>query len=304
MIQSMTGYGKATAELPDKKINVEIKSLNSKAMDLSTRIAPAYREKEIEIRNEISKVLERGKADFSLWIERKELASAAAKRAHCVFEYIYFARLDSTIDGVKVYDARIRGGKSLAKSYPVEADIVTGVPESGLPAAKGYSEASGIPFAFAFYKNSYIGRTFIKPTQEERESSVHLKLSVLESVVKDKRIVLVDDSIVRGTTIANLIHMLKEAGAKEVHVRISSPPFLHPCYFGTDVPSNDQLIAASHSTEEICKMIGADSLGYMQTDYLEGMAGGLPLCKACFDGNYPMEIPDYTNAEFADIVKC
>ena len=213
------------------------------------------------------------------------------KHAHCDFEYIYFARLDSTMDGVKIYDARIRGGKSLAKSYPVEADLVTGVPESGLPAAKGYSEESGIPFGFAFYKNSYIGRTFIKPTQQERESSVHLKLSVLESVVKGKRIVLVDDSIVRGTTIANLIHMLKEAGAKEVHVRISSPPFLHPCYFGTDVPSNDQLIAAQHSTEEIRKMIGADSLGYMQIDYLEGMAGGLPLCKACFDGNYPMEIP-------------
>ena len=213
------------------------------------------------------------------------------KQAHCVFEYIYFARLDSTMDGVKIYDARIRGGKSLAKSYPVEADLVTGVPESGLPAAKGYSEESGIPFGFALYKNSYIGRTFIKPTQQERESSVHLKLSVLESVVKGKRIVLVDDSIVRGTTIANLIHMLKEAGAKEVHVRISSPPFLHPCYFGTDVPSNDQLIAAQHSTEEIRKMIGADSLGYMQIDYLEGMAGGLPLCKACFDGNYPMEIP-------------
>lgn len=212
-------------------------------------------------------------------------------KAACVFEYIYFARLDSTMDGVKIYDARIRGGKSLAKSYPVEADLVTGVPESGLPAAKGYSEESGIPFGFAFYKNSYIGRTFIKPTQQERESSVHLKLSVLESVVKGKRIVLVDDSIVRGTTIANLIHMLKEAGAKEVHVRISSPPFLHPCYFGTDVPSNDQLIAAQHSTEEIRKMIGADSLGYMQIDYLEGMAGGLPLCKACFDGNYPMEIP-------------
>ena len=213
------------------------------------------------------------------------------KHAHCVFEYIYFARLDSTMDGVKIYDARIRGGKSLAKSYPVEADLVTGVPESGLPAAKGYSEESGIPFGFAFYKNSYIGRTFIKPTQQGREFSVHLKLSVLESVVKGKRIVLVDDSIVRGTTIANLIHMLKEAGAKEVHVRISSPPFLHPCYFGTDVPSNDQLIAAQHSTEEIRKMIGADSLGYMQIDYLEGMAGGLPLCKACFDGNYPMEIP-------------
>lgn len=219
---------------------------------------------------------------------------ASVKHAHCVFEYIYFARLDSTMDGVKIYDARIRGGKSLAKSYPVEADLVTGVPESGIPAAKGFSEESGIPFGFAFYKNSYIGRTFIKPTQKERESSVHLKLSVLESVVKGKRIVLVDDSIVRGTTIKNLIRMLKDAGALEVHVRISSPPFLHPCYFGTDVPSNDQLIASSNSTEEIRRLIGADSLGYMELDYLEGMAGGLPLCKACFDGNYPMEIPEET----------
>ena len=218
----------------------------------------------------------------------KELAGG--KHAHCVFEYIYFARLDSEMDGVKIYDARIRGGKSLAKSYPVEADLVAGVPESGIPAAKGYSEESGIPFGFAFYKNSYIGRTFIKPTQEERESSVHLKLSVLESAVKGKRIVLVDDSIVRGTTIANLIRMLKKAGALEVHVRISSPPFLHPCYFGTDVPSNDQLIASNHSTEEIRKMIGADSLGYMQSEFLEGMAGGLPLCKACFDGNYPLDV--------------
>ena len=135
------------------------------------------------------------------------------------------------MDGVKIYDARIRGGKSLAKSYPVEADLVTGVPESGIPAAKGYSEESGIPFGFAFYKNSYIGRTFIKPTQKERESSVHLKLSVLDSAVKGKRIVLVDDSIVRGTTIANLIRMLKKAGALEVHVRISSPPFLTPINF-------------------------------------------------------------------------
>ena len=214
------------------------------------------------------------------------------EHARCVFEYIYFARLDSVMDGVRIYDARIRGGKSLAKSYPVEADLVTGVPESGIPAAKGYSEASGIPFGLAFYKNSYIGRTFIKPTQKERESSVHLKLSVLESVVKDKRIVLVDDSIVRGTTIANLIRMLKKAGALEVHVRISSPPFLHPCYFGTDVPSNDQLIASQHSTEEIRQMIGADSLGYMQSEFLEGMAGGLPLCKACFDGNYPIDVSE------------
>lgn len=227
-----------------------------------------------------------------------DMTLATEKHAHCVFEYIYFARLDSTIDGVRVYDARIRGGKSLAKSYPVEADLVAGVPESGVPAAKGYAEESGIPFGFAFYKNSYIGRTFIKPTQKERESSVHLKLSVLESVVKGKRIVLVDDSIVRGTTMANLIHMLKEAGAKEVHVRISSPPFLHPCYFGTDVPSNDQLIASNHSTEEICRMMGADSLGYMQSEYLEGMAGGLPLCKACFTGEYPMEIPKEDNSDF------
>lgn len=218
----------------------------------------------------------------------KELAGE--KPAHCVFEYIYFARLDSTVDGVNVYDARVRGGRFLAKSYPVEADLVAGVPQSGIPAAKGYSEESGIPFSFVFYKNSYIGRTFIKPTQKERESSVHLKLSVLESAVKGKRIVLVDDSIVRGTTIAHLIHMLKDAGALEVHVRISSPPFLYPCYFGTDVPSNEQLIAANHSTEEICKMIGADSLGYMECGYLEGMAGELSLCKACFDGKYPMDV--------------
>ena len=212
------------------------------------------------------------------------------KVAPCSFEHIYFARPDSIIDGINVYEARVKAGRLLAKQMKIEADIVIGVPDSGIPAAIGYAEESGIPYAMGLIKNKYIGRTFIKPTQEERESSVHLKLSVLESVVKDKRIVLVDDSIVRGTTIANLIHMLKEAGAKEVHVRISSPPFLHPCYFGTDVPSNDQLIAASHSTEEICKMIGADSLGYMQSDYLEGMAGHLPLCKACFDGKYPMDV--------------
>ena len=222
----------------------------------------------------------------------KELASAAAKRAHCVFEYIYFARLDSTIDGVKVYDARIRGGKSLAKSYPVEADIVTGVPESGLPAAKGYSEASGIPFAFAFYKNSYIGRTFIKPKQSERVSSVKIKLNVIPEVVKGKRIVMVDDSIVRGTTCANIIKMLKKAGAKEVHVRISSPPFLHPCFFGTDVPSNEQLIAHTHTQEEIRQLIGADSLGYMEIEKLKDMVGDLGYCDECFTGNYPMNSYD------------
>ena len=222
-----------------------------------------------------------------------ELATlATAKRAHCVFEYIYFARLDSTIDGVKVYDARIRGGKSLAKSYPVDADIVTGVPESGLPAAKGYSEASGIPFAFAFYKNSYIGRTFIKPKQSERVSSVKIKLNVIPEVVKGKRIVMVDDSIVRGTTCANIIKMLKKAGAKEVHVRISSPPFLHPCFFGTDVPSNEQLIAHTHTQEEIRQLIGADSLGYMEIEKLKDMVGDLKYCDACFTGKYPMKVPE------------
>ena len=213
------------------------------------------------------------------------------KQARCIFEYIYFARLDSKIDNISVYEARIRGGATLAKTYPVDADLVCGVPDSGLASAKGYSEESGIPFGLAFHKNSYVGRTFIKPTQKERESSVKIKLSVLESVVKGKRIVLVDDSIVRGTTISNLITMLRKAGATEVHVRISSPPFLYPCYFGTDVPSNKQLIASSHSTEEIRQQIGADSLGYMPIEELQNMVGDLPICRACFDSHYPMEVP-------------
>lgn len=212
------------------------------------------------------------------------------KQAHCIFEYIYFARLDSKIDGIPVYEARMRGGAALAKAYPVEADLVAGVPESGVAAAQGYAKESGIPFGQVFYKNSYVGRTFIKPTQKEREASVRIKLSVLESAVKGKDIVLVDDSIVRGTTIANLIQMLKQTGAGKVHVRICSPPFLYPCYFGTDVPSNRQLIASSHSTEQICQLIGADSLGYMKIEDLSLMVEGLPLCKACFDQNYPMEI--------------
>ena len=216
---------------------------------------------------------------------------AQEKKAHCIFEYIYFARLDSTLDGINVYEARIRAGEALADSYPVKADLVTGVPDSGLAAAKGYSERFGIPFALAFHKNSYMGRTFIKPTQKEREESVRLKLNVLEPVVRGKRIVLVDDSIVRGTTMANLIRMLKQAGALEVHVRISSPPFLYPCYFGTDVPSNKQLIASDHTPDEIRRLIGADSLGYMKLQDLPRMTGDLPLCTACFDSQYPMEVP-------------
>ena len=186
-----------------------------------------------------------------------------AETARCIFEYIYFARPDSFIDGVSVYDSRILAGKFLAMDSPVDADLVIGVPESGNCAAMGYSMQSGIPYGMGFVKNAYVGRTFIKPTQEERENSVRIKLNILEPAVRGKRIVLVDDSIVRGTTMKNLIRMLKKAGAKEVHVRVSSPPFLFPCYFGTDVPSNKQLIASSHSVEEICREIGADSLGYM-----------------------------------------
>lgn len=210
------------------------------------------------------------------------------KRAHCIFEYIYFARQDSVMDGISVHEARINGGKAMALRYPVDADIVTGVPESGIPAAVGYAEQSGIPFKLAFHKNSYVGRTFIKPTQEERVSSVHMKLSLIENVVKGKRVVLIDDSIVRGTTISNLIATMRKAGATEVHVRISSPPFLYPCYYGTDVPDNKELIANQMSTAEICKKIGADSLEYMHLDDLCKMTGDLPLCKACFDNNYPV----------------
>lgn len=210
------------------------------------------------------------------------------KHAHCIFEYIYFARLDSCMDGISVYNSRIKAGRLLAQSYPVDADLVVGVPDSGLTAAVGYSQESGIPLGLAFYKNSYVGRTFIKPTQKERESAVHMKLSVLPEVVRGKRLVLIDDSIVRGTTIAGLITLLKKAGAVSVHVRISSPPFLYPCYYGTDVPSNKELIAADNSPEEIARRIGADSLGYMKLEDLSAMSDNLPLCRACFNNQYPI----------------
>ena len=214
----------------------------------------------------------------------------SAPQKTCIFEYIYFARPDSTIEGVNVHAARVNAGRILAKTHPVDADIVIGVPDSGLDAAIGYSRESGIPYGIGLIKNKYIGRTFISPGQDHRVDQVKIKLSPVESELRGKRVILVDDSIVRGTTCARLVKILRNAGAKEVHMRISAPPFLHPCYFGTDVPSNDQLIASNHSAQEICEMIGADSLGYMQSDYLEGMAGHLPLCKACFDGKYPMDV--------------
>lgn len=221
----------------------------------------------------------------------RSMAISAARQRRCIFEYIYFARTDSELDGVSVYRARMTAGKALAESYPVDADLVVGVPDSGLVAAKGYAEQSRIPYGMAFHKNSYVGRTFIKPKQSDRESSVKIKLNVIPEVVRGKRIVMVDDSIVRGTTCANIIKMLKRAGAVEVHVRISSPPFLYPCYFGTDVPSNEQLIAHSHTTEQIREMIGADSLGYMEVEKLKDMVGNLGYCDACFTGKYPMEVP-------------
>ncbi len=223
-------------------------------------------------------------SDTSLCIPKK-------MEARCIFEYIYFARPDSIIDNVSVYNSRITAGKYLALDSPVEADVVVGVPESGNAAALGYSLQSGIPYGTAFVKNGYVGRTFIKPKQSNRESSVKVKLNVLKEAVNGKRVIMIDDSIVRGTTSGRIVKMLREAGAAEVHVRISSPPFLHECYFGTDIPSREQLIAYNRSIEEIREIIGADSLGYLKQERLKEMAGGLSICTGCFDGNYPLEPP-------------
>ena len=214
------------------------------------------------------------------------------KPARCIFEYIYFARPDSYVDGVSVYNSRIMAGKILAQMHPAEADIVIGVPDSGNAAAMGFALESNIPYGVGFIKNSYVGRTFIKPKQSARESSVNIKLNALKEVVSGKRVVMVDDSIVRGTTSGHIVKMLKDAGATEVHVRISSPPFLFPCYFGTDVPSCDQLIAHDHTVSQICELIGADSLGYLDGERLpELIEGDTGYCDACFSGNYPVEPP-------------
>lgn len=234
---------------------------------------------------EIVTINEEGiQSDTSLCLPREQ-------EARCIFEYIYFARPDSIIDGVSVYASRIQAGRFLAIDSPVEADIVVGVPESGNAAALGYSLQSGIPYGTAFVKNSYVGRTFIKPKQSNRESSVRVKLNVLKEAVKGKRVIMIDDSIVRGTTSDRIVGMLKEAGAIEVHVRISSPPFISECYFGTDIPSKEQLIAYNRTIEDIRKVIGADTLGYLKIERLEEMSEGLPICKGCFTGNYPMEPP-------------
>ena len=213
------------------------------------------------------------------------------QEARCIFEYIYFARPDSHFDGVSVYQARIQSGRFLAMDSPVEADLVVGVPESGNAAALGYSLQSGIPYGTAFVKNGYVGRTFIKPGQSSRESSVRVKLNVLKEAVNGKRVIMIDDSIVRGTTSDRIVKMLRDAGAREVHMRVSSPPFLHPCYFGTDVPAEEQLIAHNRTIEEIRRVIGADSLAYLKTERLGEMIGGMGHCTACFTGEYPIAPP-------------
>lgn len=221
-----------------------------------------------------------------------------ADGALCVFEYIYFARPDSVIDGCSVHNARMRAGAFLALEHPVQADVVIGVPDSGLDAAVGYAKQSGIPYEIGFIKNKYIGRTFIQPGQKSREDKVKIKLNPIADVVRGKRIVMIDDSIVRGTTSARIVKLLREEGAKEIHMRVSAPPFLNPCYYGTDIDSRENLIAASHSVDEIAKIIGVDSLGYLSVESVKQIAKGLHgtgYCTACFDGSYPTEIPETTS---------
>lgn len=212
----------------------------------------------------------------------------------CAFEYIYFARPDSVINGISVHKARFRAGEILAKNHPVDADIVIGVPDSGLDAALGFSHKSGIPYTIGLIKNKYIGRTFISPGQSTRLDQVKIKLSAIEENIKGKRVVLVDDSIVRGTTSGRLVKLLRDAGAKEIHMRISSPPFLHPCYYGTDIDSEENLIACKHSIPEIAQIIGVDTLGYLPVESLREMIGNEFYCSACFDGIYPTAIPTGT----------
>ena len=214
------------------------------------------------------------------------------RTAFCLFEYIYFARSDSEIDHLSVYQAHFNMGRQLAREFPVEADMVCGVPDSGLDAAAGYAFESGIPLGSGFTKNRYIGRSFIFPTQTQRDNAVRLKLNPLKANIRGKRLVVVDDSIVRGTTSARTVKMLRDAGASEVHMRISAPPFTHTCHFGTDIDDESKLIANRMSLEETAKFIGADSLGHISIEGIKQACSGcsLDLCTGCFDGNYPMNI--------------
>ena len=229
-------------------------------------------------------------------VSRREHCGKKDKKL-CVFEYIYFARPDSVIDGISVHASRVRAGKILAKAHPVEADVVIGAPDSGLDAALGFSQESGISYGIGLIKNKYIGRTFISPGQGARLDGVKIKLAAIEESVKGKRVVLVDDSIVRGNTMGRVVKLLRDAGAKEVHVRISSPPFLNPCYYGTDIDSEEHLIACHHTVSQIAKMIGADSLGYLPQERLGELCGSENFCRACFNGDYPTKIPTDTRKD-------
>ena len=222
-------------------------------------------------------------------ISRREHCGKKEKK-FCIFEYIYFARPDSVIDGQSVHTARMNAGRVLARTHPVEADLVIGAPDSGLDAALGYSRESGIPYEIGLIKNKYIGRTFIAP--EGRADQVSIKLSAVEDVVRGKRVVLIDDSIVRGTTCARTVSLLRAAGAKEIHMRVSAPPFLFPCYYGTDIDSQDNLIACHHTVPEIAEIIGADSLGFLPVDKLCELSGNHEYCSSCFDGVYPTKVPE------------
>lgn len=231
-------------------------------------------------------------------VDRKGIHSIRThcrKKAHlCVFEFVYFARSDSTMEGMSVHMARRNAGRILAKEHPVDADVVIGVPDSGLDAALGYAEESKIPYSMGFVKNRYIARTFIQPTQDQRENSVRMKLNVIPSVIKGKRVIMVDDSIVRGTTSARIVKLLREAGATEVHVRVSAPPFVSPCYYGTDIDSKEHLIACQMTLDEIREKIGADSLGYLSVDGVKKMAAdaNCDFCCGCFTGEYPAAVPE------------
>ncbi|MGN1411085.1 MAG: amidophosphoribosyltransferase [Oscillospiraceae bacterium] len=224
----------------------------------------------------------------------RSVTTHCTKKGHmCVFEYVYFARPDSVIDGVSVHKARLKAGKLLWKEHPVDADVVIGVPDSGLDCALGFSQASGIPYGMGFIKNKYIGRTFIQPSQKQRSNSVRIKLNVISDVVKGKRVVLIDDSIVRGTTCRHIVELLRECGAKEVHMRVSCPPFVSPCFFGVDIDSKDKLIACKMSVPEIAKFIGADSLGYLSVEGVKSLTDRpeCEYCVGCFTGEYPIDVP-------------
>lgn len=226
-------------------------------------------------------------------LTRRMYSNGSAKRAHCIFEHVYFARPDSTIFGENVHQVRLAMGRALAKEHPVEADVVTAVPDSGNSAALGYALESGIPFDHGFVRNHYVGRSFIQPSQSQRDVAVKIKLNANRPVVQGKRVVVVDDSIIRGTTSLSRMQRLKDAGAKEIHLRISCPPTRHPCYFGIDFPNPDQLIANKKSVEEIAAYLGIDSLGYLSEEgMVSAVAEGQNFCTACFSGKYRSATPE------------